>query len=152
MFALSDLKKDDKTSERKVAMISPVHSWLGDAITTDQGTTKANGATTALTGCSDGEDEAYLYYMSVILPNKPVLSLTFDRNEGQIQELKLDATTADPSTEILDTLTLSAKTQLSATWGTDGFRYLAYQLKKNKQLEISYKQGTEMKSTSVHGH
>lgn len=75
-----------------------------------------------------------------------MLLLIFDRNQGQIQELKLDATTADPFTETLDTLTLSEKTQLSATWGADGFRYLAYQLKKNKQLEISYKQGTEMSS------
>lgn len=63
MFALSDLKKDEKTKERKVAMISPVHSWLGDGISTDQGTVKAEGTRTALTGCSDGEDEAYLYYM-----------------------------------------------------------------------------------------
>lgn len=46
-------------------MVSPVHSWLGDDITTDQGTEKAEGSTTALTGCSDGEDEAYLYYMFV---------------------------------------------------------------------------------------
>lgn len=76
---------------------------------------------------------------------KPVLTVI--SNDNELQELQLETTDATPSTTAVSTFPLHEKSQLTATRGADGVRYIGYQLKKNKQLEVSFKTGTELDST-----